>query len=423
MLSEDSEVGPANMPSCMMLTSLPVLALAVLVGYLAGTSPVGISPAHIPGASPLQQVPPWPVFRAAVFVNDLFRGAAEATTLPKIRVLDMATARFQSQVIHILTKNEVFDAVHDAPLSCGAAAAKLRLHEPFLCRLMDAGTSLGLLSKADDKFATTDVSRLLLRDAEGSLKSFVEMINNPYQHPAWDAIGTGSALRSGAGGFETAYGMSFWDYAASKPEVETEFNGAMTSFTAAAAASILSSFPLPPSGKICDVGGSEGGTLKLLLSHYPNASGIVFDRPTVVKEAIRAMAEAGLSDRTSAVGGDFLSGGMPSELKSCDVFLLKLILHDWDDSSAVAILKNIKAVAQPGARLAVVEHVLGVSQSGPGMERSKRMMDINMMASCQGGAKERTVREYEALFAAAGISAPARLVPMRDILSLVEVVL
>ena len=72
---------------------------------------------------------------------------------------------------------------------------------------------------------------------------------------------------------------------------------------------------------------------------------------------------------------------------------------------------------------AVVEHVLGVSQSGPGMERSKRMMDINMMASCQGGAKERTVREYEALFAAAGISAPARLVPMRDILSLVEVVL
>merc|ERR1712216_493345 len=186
---------PQNMPSCMMLTSLPVLALAVLVGYLAGTSPVGISPAHIPGASPLQQVPPWPVFRAAVFVNDLFRGAAEATTLPKIRVLDMATARFQSQVIHILTKNEVFDAVHDAPLSCGAAAAKLRLHEPFLCRLMDAGTSLGLLSKAEDKFSTTDVSALLLRDAEGSLKSFVEMINNPYQHPAWDVIGTGPALR------------------------------------------------------------------------------------------------------------------------------------------------------------------------------------------------------------------------------------
>ena len=82
---------------------------------------------------------------------------------------------------------------------------------------------------------------------------------------------------------------------------------------------------------------------------------------------------------------------------------------------------GVKAVAKPGARLAIVEHVLGAS--GPGMERAKAMMDINMMASCVGGAKERTVPAYEALFAAAGISAPATLVPMRDILSVVEVAL
>ena len=84
-------------------------------------------------------------------------------------------------------------------------------------------------------------------------------------------------------------------------------------------------------------------------------------------------------------------------------------------------LKKIKAVAKPGARLAVVEHVLGVS--GPFMERAKAMMDINMMASNPSGAKERSVAEYEALFAAAGITAPATLIPMRDILSIVEVAL
>ncbi|CAI8376810.1 MAG: Uncharacterised protein [Porticoccaceae bacterium UBA1117] len=81
----------AEMPSCMILMSLPVLAIAVLVGYMAGTSPGGISPPLVPGASPLAEVPPWPIFRIALGLNDMLRGAAEATTLPKIRVLDLAT--------------------------------------------------------------------------------------------------------------------------------------------------------------------------------------------------------------------------------------------------------------------------------------------------------------------------------------------
>ena len=405
-----------------MLMSLPVLAIAVLLGYIAGTSPAGVSPPLVPGASPLAEVPPWPIFRIAVGLNEMLRGAAEATTLPKVRVIDLATARFHSQVIHILTKNDVFEAVSAAPLTCSATAAQLKLHEPFLCRLMDAGVTLGLLSKSDGKFATTDMSALLLRDAEGSLKSLVLMINNEYQHPAWDAIGTGGSLRTGKSGFEVAHGMPVWDYYAGHPEAEAEFDGAMTSFTGPATGSILASYAFPPNGTICDVGGSVGGTLKLLLDHYPTASGIVFDRPTVIERTNEAFAAAGLAARAKGLAGDFLAdSSLPSGLATCDVFILKYILHDWDDASSRTILKKIKAVAKPGARLAVVEHVLGVS--GPFMERAKAMMDINMMASNPSGAKERSVAEYEALFAAAGITAPATLIPMRDILSFVEVAL
>ena len=163
-------------------TSVSALALAALVGYLIGTSPPGVSPPHVPGGfSPLSEVPPWPIFRVAVGLNDLLRGAAEATTLPKVRIIDLATARFHSQVLHILTKSDVFDAVHDTPLSCAATATKLVLHEAFLCRLMKAGVSLGLLSEgADGTFGTTPTSSLLLRGVPASQKSFVEMINNPY---------------------------------------------------------------------------------------------------------------------------------------------------------------------------------------------------------------------------------------------------
>ena len=139
----------------------------------------------------------------------------------------------------------------------------------------------------------------------------------------------------------------------------------------------------------------------------------------------RRISELNLSTNpfeACSFAGDFLAdSSFPSGLATCDVFLLKFILHDWDDASSRTILKKIKAVAKPGARLAVVEHVLGVS--GPFMERAKAMMDVNMMASNPGGAKERSVAEYEALFAAAGITAPATLIPMRDILSIVEVAL
>ena len=111
---------------------------------------------------------------------------------------------------------------------------------------------------------------------------------------------------------------------------------------------------------------------------------------------------------------------MPKEeLATCDVFLLKHILHDWSDAESVSILKNVAAAGRPGAKVAIVEHVLGVS--GPGMARAKAMMDLNMMASCPPGAKERSVGEYDALFAATGsLAAPSTVYKMRDILSLVE---
>ena len=158
--------------------------------------------------------------------------------------------------------------------------------------------------------------------------------------------------------------------------------------------------------------------MRLLLEHYPGAKGIVLDRPSVAARATTAFAAAGLGDRAHGIGGDFF-GPLPSELGACDTFVLKHIIHDWDDAHSVQILKGIRAVAKPGARLAIVEHVLGVS--GAMMERAKAMMDLNMMASCESGAKERSVAEYQALLTTAGFSSPAKLVPMRDILSLVEV--
>jgi len=403
----------------MKLFHLLALALAGFLGYLIGTCPSNVNPPHVPATgSPMPDIPPWPIFKLAVSLNDFLRRATEATTLPRVRVIELSTARWHSHVIFILTKNGIFDAVNSTPLSCEDTAAKLKLHQDFLCRVMVAGETLGLLSRTDGKFGTTPTSALLLSDVVGSQKSFVEMINNPAWDPAWVALANQS-LRAGESGFEAAHGTNFWDYAAERPAVEVEFDGAMSSFTAAAAGSILSSYAFPVNGTLCDIGGGEGGTLRLVLDHYPGASGVVFDRPTVAERATAALGAAGLSDRARGIPGSFLDDSLPSEMATCDTFILKHILHDWDDASSIKILKNIQAVAKKGAKLLVVEHVIGVSSAG--MERSKAMMDLNMMASCPAGAKERSVPEYEKLFTVAGLSKPVKLVPMRDILSALEV--
>jgi hypothetical protein len=217
-------------------------------------------------------------------------------------------------------------------------------------------------------------------------------------------------------------GVGFWEYAAQRPEIEAEFDGAMSSFTAGAAGSIMSSYKFSEKAVICDIGGGEGATLAMLLSHYPDATGIVVDRESVIPRTVANFESKGLSHRARGIAGDFFNGKeLPvGELATCDAFVLKHILHDWSDASAVKILTNVKAVAKAGAKLLIIEHIIGGSASS-GMERAKALMDINMMAACEAGAKERSQLQYEQLARDAGIQGAITLHPMRDILGLVEV--
>ena len=151
--------------------------------------------------------------------------------------------------------------------------------------------------------------------------------------------------------------------------------------------------------------------------HYPKLKGIVFDLPKVVASSAKdTLAELGVSDRVSTVGGSFLEP-LPAALSSCDAFYLQFILHDWADEDCVSILSAIKAVAKEGSQIVTTDFILGVD--GANMEMAKRNMDINMMAVNPPGAGERTFEEYAALFSRAGFTKPSQLVKLRDIISTV----
>jgi O-methyltransferase/methyltransferase family protein len=138
--------------------------------------------------------------------------------------------------------------------------------------------------------------------------------------------------------------------------------------------------------------------------------GVVFDRPGVVEEAVAETKRRGLANRTDVVAGDFF-GSVPSG----ELYLLKFILHDWDDERAIKILENCRAAMAPGGRIAVIEILVGeLDDPGPGA-----LMDMNMLAIVPG--QERSLEEYDALLHAAGLRR-TRVIPTSSPQSVIEAV-
>jgi SAM-dependent methyltransferase len=163
---------------------------------------------------------------------------------------------------------------------------------------------------------------------------------------------------------------------------------------------------------VVDVGGGHGALVAAILQAHPGLRGVLYDLPEVVGEA-QALSGDDLAGRVRIESGDFFrsvpAGG--------DLYLLKLVIHDWGDDEAAAILANVRAVIPPDGRLLLVEHVL---PEGGGGYHPAMFLDLNML-TVLGAGRERTRGEYDALLARSGFG-PARVIPTRMPLSILEAV-
>jgi hypothetical protein len=162
-------------------------------------------------------------------------------------------------------------------------------------------------------------------------------------------------------------------------------------------------------GTLADIGGGNGTVISAVLKQYPAMRGVHFDLPAVSGRARADIEVAGLAGRCRTEAGSFFEG-VPA---GADVYLLRHIIHDWDDDRSVAILKNCRAVMGPGGRLLVVE---GIVPPGNGPSVSK-FFDLSMMVL--PGGMERTEPEYRRLFEAAGFVLK-RVVPTASWVSVIE---
>ena len=310
-------------------------------------------------------------------------------------LVDMINGYWMTQMIYTAARLGIADALAEGPQTVSALAGRLRVHERSLYRLLRALASRGIFAETQEgSFGLTPMAEMLRSDVPGSLHSLALYSGDPEQH-RYDSWGDlHETVRTGEPAFHRRTGVSPFTYLTRNPEAARTFDAAMASYTAAASRAILAGYDFSRHLHIVDVGGGNGRLLAEILQKFPGPRGTLFDLVHVAHRARELFDREGLGTRATCITGSFLEevpgGG--------DLYLMKNILHDWDDDQAVAILRACRIAMPANSRLLVVESVLRPGNE-PGVGK---LMDINMLVI--HGGLERTEAEYAALFRQSGFA-------------------
>ena len=297
-----------------------------------------------------------------------------------------------SQAIHAAVELGVPDLLGDGERTSDALAEATGADPSTLYRLLRALASLGVLHEAEGgRFSLTPLGRPLRGDVPGSLRGWTRLVGREYVWRSWGNLTT--AVRNGENSFRALYGADVFEWRAEHPEDSAIFDEAMRSLTAPSTAALLAAYDFGRFGTIVDVGGGNGTLLALLLAAHPTARGILFDQAHVVAGADSVLAAAGVADRCEIVAGSFFEN-VPT---GGDAYVLKSIIHDWEDEESVAILRGCRASMGPAAVVLLIERDLG----GPNENPAAKLSDLNMLV--MPGGLERSEDEYAALFEQAGL--------------------
>ncbi|MGH3925747.1 MAG: methyltransferase, partial [Pseudonocardiaceae bacterium] len=208
------------------------------------------------------------------------------------------------------------------------------------------------------------------------------------------------SVRTGRPAWERVTGLPAFEFLAQHPDQAATFNAAMADHTRSVAPTIIASYDFSRFGTLVDVGGGDGTLIAAILNGVPGLRGVLFDLPAGVEGAAKTLAAAGVADRCEVATGDFFT----SVPDGADAYLLKSVIHDWDDERAVAILRSCRRAMPADGTILVVEPVLPAKVDSPEMTGTV-MSDINMLVST--GGRERTEDQFRALSTAAGFQLTA----------------
>lgn len=323
-------------------------------------------------------------------------------------MLQIISGFWISRGVYVIAKLGIPDLLKSGPKTAEELAEATKMHAPSLFRILRALASVGVLSSANGgRFAQTPVSETLVTDAPGSLRWFAVSELGQEHYPAWGNLM--HSVKTGDIAFDNFFGVDIWKYFQQNPEDAAVFNDSMSSVTAATNEAILSLYDFSNFGTVVDVGGGHGGLITSILKSNPKVKGVLFDAPQVIEGARPKLEAAGLAQRCETVAGDFFKS-VPA---GGDAYVMKWIIHDWDDEKSITILRNCRSRMRANGRLILVDCVVPESDE----PHFSKFIDLNMLVMT--GGKERTAKEFEQLLGAAGFKL-LRIIPTELPTSIVE---
>jgi hypothetical protein len=313
------------------------------------------------------------------------------TDAPRSELLRLINGFQASQAIHVAAAFGLADLLKNGPRSAANLAESTKTHPVALYRLMRALASLGVFDEDDGgRFSLTMVGEFLRTDVAGTHAPMAQFVGRPNVWQTWSHLLF--AVRTGAVAFDHLHGDGVWTYRARHPEEGNIFDRVMTAGTERFAEAVMDVCDFGRFRHIVDVGGGDGIFLAKILVSNSETRGTLFDQPHVVRRDAMRLRFPEFVDRYESIGGNFFTS-VPA---GADAYLLKWILHDWDDAASIEILRSCRRAMKPTSRLLVVEHVIGPPNSAP----EGKFMDLTMML--MNGGRERTTEEFAMLFAEAG---------------------
>jgi len=337
----------------------------------------------------------------------LAQGAAAAPAPTRQNLAALITGFHASQMLHVAAKLQIADLLKDGPRNTADLAAVAGAHEDSLYRVMRTLASLGIFTELHNRrFALNAAAEYLRSDTPGSLRAVAEISGEEWMWRPWGALL--ESVKTGTTAFNHLYGEGTFDWFAKHPDAARLFDAGQAESTSVSARAIVEAYDFSKVRRIVDVGGGDGTLLASLLRANPSTTGVVFDLPNVV-EGARARFDRSAIARAEFTGGNFFTG-VPG---GADLYMMKFILHDWNDDDCQKILVNVRRAVSSTSRLLVAEDLV----CGPNEPCPAKPRDLNMLV--RTGGRNRTEQEYRSVLTRGGFRT-TRVIATSSTLFLIE---
>jgi len=340
----------------------------------------------------LDRTPPPAAVRIGLRFRRMLQRAGDRILPPEVLAWERVTAMETTRVIGALVEVGAIESLGRGAAPAATLASDLDLDADLLERTLRQAAEDGLVKRRrDGSWELTAAGEAFREDHSPSIAYWARYMNTDAVQQAWG--GLADSIRSGEPSFPATHGKSIWQHFAENPDEERLFANAMRELTGLVKAWAVNGYPWPQSGTICDVAGGSGPLLGAILVARPGLRGVLVEAPGVLPEADAHLRATGVRDRVELIEGNIFE----RIEASADVYILKDILHDWDDKRSLQILRTIRAAMPPGAKLVLVESILDPADPDP----IAVLVDLHMLTQCDGG-RQRSVDELRSLLATAG---------------------